>query len=61
MSMEVILSTAFGRALDVQGGKGGKLFDSALTVFSAQTPKDSNPVNIAIMLQFLLGKLCSVE
>ena len=29
MTMEVILATAFGRTIDVQGGKGGKLHDNA--------------------------------
>ena len=58
MSMEVILSTAFGRAIDVQGGKGGKLFESALTVFSAiSPPKANDPVNTFTILQFILSKL----
>ena len=56
--MEVILSTAFGRAIDVQGGKGGKLFESALTVFSAiSPPKANDPVNAFTILQFVLSKL----
>ena len=38
MTMKVILSTAFGRAVDVQGGKGGKLLESAVAMFSALTP-----------------------
>ena len=60
MAMEVILSTAFGRAVDVQGGKGGKLYESAVTVFSALTPpKENDPVKIFTVLQFLLRKLCS--
>ena len=58
MTMEVILSTAFGRAVDVQGGKGGKLFESALAVFSALTPaKENDPINVFRILQFLLCKL----
>ena len=27
--MEVMLSTAFGRSVDVQGGKGGELYKAA--------------------------------
>ena len=58
MTMEVILSTAFGRAVDVQGGKGGKLFESAVVVFAAITPpKASDPVNIFRILQLVLSKL----
>ena len=54
MTMEVILSTVFGRAVDVQGGKGGKLFESAVAVFAAfAPPKDDEPVNIFRMLQFV--------
>ena len=57
MTMEVILSTAFGRAIDVQGGKGGKLFESAVAVFSALTPpKENEPVNLFRILQFVLGR-----
>ena len=60
MAMEVILSAAFGRAVDVQGGKGGKLYESAVAVNSAFTPpKDNDPVNVFAILQFLLGGLCS--
>ena len=59
--MEVILSTAFDRAVDVQKGKGGKLFESALTVLSAYAPaKENEPINIYRMLQTLTGRLCSV-
>ena len=29
MTMEVMLSTAFGRSVDVQGGKGGELYKAA--------------------------------
>ena len=60
MTMEVILSAAFGRAVDVQGGKGGKLYESAVAMFSAFTPpKENDPVNVFAILQFLLCKLCS--
>ena len=58
MTMEVILSTAFGRAIDVQGGNGGKLFESAVTVFAAITPPKANdPVNVFRILQLVLSKL----
>ena len=61
MTMEVILSTAFGRSLDVQGGKGGKLFEAAVAVFNALTPpKDDDPVNVIRILQFLLSELYSL-
>ena len=57
MTMEVILSTAFGRAIDVQGGKGGKLFESAVAVFSALAPPKENERTYAFrILQFLLCK-----
>ena len=57
MTMEVILSTAFGRALDVQGGKGGKLFESAVAVFNALgNPKENERKYIFQTLQFLLCK-----
>ena len=59
MTMEVILSTAFGRAVDVQGGKGGKLFESAVAVFSELAPrKENEPTSVFKILQFLLCK-CS--
>ena len=61
MTMEVILSTAFGRAVDVQGGKGGKILESAVAVFSALAPpKKDDPVKIFRILQFVLRKLCCV-
>ena len=54
MSMEVILSTAFGRAVDVQGGKGGKLFQSALAVANVLAPpKESESINVVRILQFV--------
>ena len=61
MTMEVILSTAFGRSLDVQGGNGGRLFEAAVAVFNALTPpKDDDPVNVIRVLQFLLSELYSL-
>ena len=57
MTMEVILSTAFGRAIDVQGGNGGKLFESALTVFGAFSPsKKDEGINIYRILNIALSK-----
>ena len=60
MTMEVILSTAFGRVVDVQGGKGGKLYECALTVFNALAPrKENEPMSVYRILQFLPCKLPS--
>lgn len=57
MTMEVIFSTAFGRAIDVQGGNGGKLFESALTVFSTLSPlKEDEGINIYRILNIALSK-----
>ena len=54
MAMEVILSTAFGRAIDVQGGKGGKLFEAAMTVFEAFIPpKKGEPIKILRLLRLI--------
>ena len=62
MSMEVILSTAFGRTVNVQGGKGGKLLESAMTLFAAYTPpKEGDPESFFKKLQFLLCRLNSTE
>ena len=43
--MEVILSTAFGRAVDVQGGNGGKMYDAALEVFKAFEPNSGSKLS----------------
>ena len=62
MTMEVILSTAFGRAIDVQGGNGGKLFESALTVFSTLSPsKEDEGLNILRILSIALSKTSSLS
>ena len=37
--MEVILSTAFGRSVDVQGGKGGEIYEAASGVFEVALRK----------------------
>ena len=58
LTMEVILSTAFGRAVDVQGGKGGKLFEAAVAVSKAFSPaKEGERINVFRVLQFALGKM----
>ena len=54
MTMEVILSTAFGRAIDVQGGNGGKLYKAALETFAALTPSADNQMTFTRILQFLI-------
>ena len=56
MTMEVILSTAFGRAVDVQNGKGGKLLDSAVKIFGSLTGEGEQSSRIARALLFLGGK-----
>ena len=53
MTMEVILSTAFGRAIDVQGGNGGKVYEAALEVFGAFAPGADNQMSFTRFLQFL--------
>ena len=55
MTMEVILSTAFGRAVDVQGGKGGKLYECAKHLMSDLTKKGLSMYLIRI-IQFLARK-----
>ena len=45
LTMEVTLSTAFGRAVDVQGGKGGKLYEAAANAFSDFSPDESEEAN----------------
>ena len=60
--MEVILSTAFGRSLDVQGGNGGKLFEAAVAVFSASSPpKRGELPNALNLLNLIISKLFSVN
>ena len=53
MTMEVILSTAFGRSVDVQGGKGGEIYDAACGFFAAFTGKQSVLMRI---FQFLTSE-----
>ena len=61
MTMEVILSAAFGRSVNVQGGKGGKLYESAVAVFHALNPKDNEPLNVFKVLQVVECKWCLVH
>ena len=56
MTMEVILSTAFGRAIDVQGGNGGKLYEAALEAFAAFAPGADNRMTFTRILQLLIGE-----
>ena len=57
LTMEVILSTAFGRAVNVQGGKGGKLYEAAVKAFSNFSPDNQKKkMPLARMIQFLLRK-----
>ena len=53
MTMEVLLSTAFGRSVDVQGGKGGEIYKAAYDVFDAFTGKQSVLMRI---FQFLISE-----
>ena len=53
MTMEVILSTAFGRAVDVQGGNGGKLYQTAIDVFASFVPGQDRQITTTRILQFL--------
>ena len=53
MTMEVILSTAFGRSVDVQGGKGGEIYDDARAVFNSFTGKQSMLLRI---IQFITSE-----
>ena len=56
MSMEVILSTAFGRAIDVQGGNGGKLYEAAIDVFADFVPGESNQMNATKFIELLTSE-----
>ena len=55
MTMEVILSTAFGRAVDVQGGKGGKLYECAKSLMSNLT-KRGLQMQLIQAVQFVVRK-----
>ena len=51
LTMEVVLSVAFGQSLDVQNGKGGDLYQLALKVMSVFDSDASTTTNMA---QFIL-------
>ena len=54
MTMEVILSTAFGRSIDVQGGAGGKIVEAAYELFSAFSPgPDDKPRPFILFLHLI--------
>ena len=58
MSMEVILSTAFGRVVDVQGGNQRRILESALAVIDSFAPSKENQLTGFIrMLQLVPCKL----
>ena len=52
-TMEVILSTVFGRSLDVQGGKGGKVYEDARDMFQSGSGKR---LVVKRVVQFLFCK-----
>ena len=54
MTMEVILSTAFGRTVDVQGGNGGKLYQAAIDAFASFVPGQDSQITTTRILQFLI-------
>ena len=53
MTMEVILSTAFGRSVDVQGGKGGEIYEDARGLFKVLTGKQAMFMRF---IQFILSR-----
>ena len=53
MTMEVMLSTTFGRSVDVQGGKGGTIYEDARDLFKVLTGKQAMFMTI---LQFILSR-----
>ena len=55
MTMEVILSTAFGRSVNVQNGQGGRLYESALEVFGALSTEGKHA---SILLRLLNLVVC---
>ena len=50
MTMEVILATAFGRTVDVQGGKGGKLYENAKSMFRGLDSGAGPVISTIVML-----------
>ena len=54
MTMEVILATAFGRSMDVQGGAGGRIVEAAYEVFASLMPgADDKPRPLILFLQLM--------
>ena len=56
LTMEVVLSVAFGQSLDVQNGNGGDLYQLALKVM---TVFDSDASTTTNMVQFFLSE-CTI-
>ena len=57
MTMEVILATAFGRAVDVQNGKGGRILESAVKVFGIFATEGEHSSTVARVLNFMASEL----
>ena len=54
MTMEVILATAFGRSVDVQGGAGGRIVEAAYEVFASLMPgADDKPQPFILFLHLM--------
>ena len=53
MTLEVILSTAFGRAVDVQNGKGGKILESAVLLFGSFVTEGEHASKMLQLFYFL--------
>ena len=54
MTMEVILATAFGRSVDVQGGAGGRIVKAAYEVFASLMPgADDKPQPFILFLHLM--------
>ena len=56
-TMEVILAVAFGRSLEVQNGKGGKLYEAATFVFTAFSSQADTNMK---MMQPFLGEFSNI-
>ena len=50
--MEVILSSAFGRSVDVQGGKGGEIYEDARDLFKYFTGEQATAMRL---MQFIIS------
>ena len=50
--MEVILSAAFGRSVDVQGGKGGEIYEDARDLFQFLSGKRAMAMRL---VQFIMS------